>query len=810
MFQHCFYSALTRKYIRSCGDRTTKRLVLANVFLNTCFKIVFAVLTSFKFHAIVCIQTLVYIRNNAFSKNKCIILLGGEILKVIKKFGIAGSTIGLVSLFLQPVQAAELEELVVTAKKRQQSLQDVGAAVSAVTGSQLEDGGISNIEDLQSLLPSVSVGSDFAQAKIFIRGIGLNSSFAGVDPSVALHVDGAVVSQSYAQLGSFFDLERVEVLRGPQGTLYGRNATGGSFNLITRKPTEELEGYARVTVGEHSKFLLEGAVGGPLSDSVRGRIAIRSDSRDGYGQNITTGNDIDDADKQSIRGHLDIDLGENANLLLSVEHHEEDDAGLALKFIEVASAVDSGLAAAPGVGGFAPGIRDIASEIDPRNDRSTTAFNAQLNWRFNDNWSLTSITNYRDLDVLLTQDLDISSNLNDDVQNNLVESEHFSQELQLSYESERLRGIVALYHFEEDLFNRNNIGFASADAPIGAFPLFANTQAVLFTGDIDIETTAIFANFNYDLTDKLSLDIGGRYSDETREADNLNRLNFSHFSPFATNRTITFSDKRSFDDFSPSIGLNWRASDDVLFYASYSEGFKSGTIQSGQLTPILDPEEIENIEVGMKGTFFDNRLRLNASAFHYEFTDLQLDRTRSNPDGGFTAIFENAAEAEGTGIEVELSWLPTANFKVDGYIGVLDTEFGEYFTDNPLDAGINLRNLEGNSLRQAPELTWGLRGEYSLPLQSGAMISIAGDLAYKDEQFYTEFNQAITGEDDYTLFNANIKYTSADEKYFINFWGKNLSDEEVYSGLFVIATGRTIGGTLLPPSSVGVTVGYDF
>lgn len=731
-------------------------------------------------------------------------------MKIIKMVTRIGSAVGLVLLFLQPVQSKELEELIVTAKKRQQSLQDVGASVSAVTGSRLEDGGIGNIEDLQSLLPSVSVGSDFAQAKIFIRGIGLNSSFAGVDPSVALHVDGAVVSQSFAQLGSFFDLERVEVLRGPQGTLYGRNATGGSFNLITRKPTEELEGYARLTVGEHSQVLVEGAISGPLSDSVRGRIAIRSDSRDGYGENIVTGNDIDDSDKQSIRAHLDIDLSETANLLLSVEHHEEDDAGLSLKFIEVASAIDPGIAAAPGVGGFAPGIRDIASEIDPRNDRDTTAFNAQLNLALNDKWSLTSITNYRELDVLLTQDLDISSNLNDDVQNNVVESEHFSQELQFSYEGERLRGIIAFYYFQEDLFNANNIGFGSADAPIGAFPLFANTQAVLFTGDIDIESTAVFANFTYDLDDKFSLDIGGRYSDETREADNVNLLNFSHFGPAALNRTLTFSDRRSFDDFSPSIGLNWQASEDVLLYATYSEGFKSGTIQSGQLTPILDPEEIENFEFGFKGTFLDNRLRVNANAFYYEITDLQLDRTRPENDGSFTTIFENAAEAEGSGIELEVTWLPTDNFQIDAYLGLLDTEFGEFFTDNPLDNGINVQDLDGNSLRQAPEVTWGIRGEYTIPLNGGARISLVGDVAFKDEQFFTEFNQEITGEDSYTLVNASIKYTSADEKYFVNVWGKNLSDEEVYSGLFVIATGRTIGGTLLPPSSVGVTLGYNF
>ena len=706
--------------------------------------------------------------------------------------------------------SAVLEEVVVTSQKREQSLQDVSLAVSAVTGKRLSDGLINNVEDFQAMIPSVSVGSDFAQAKLFVRGIGLSSSFAGVDPSVALHVDGAVVSQSYAQLGSFFDLERVEVLRGPQGTLYGRNATGGSFNLITRKPTEEVEGYGRLTIGNYDLTLIEGAISGPLSDSVRGRVAFKSNTRGGYGDNTFTGSEIDDARKQAARVHLQFDLSEDVDLLLSAEWANEDDAGLSLKFVEAANALDPALAGPPGAGGFASDERDIASEIDPRNDRTTWAINADLTWSIDDNWKFKSITNYRDLEVLLTQDLDISSNFNDDVQNNVVESDHFSQEFQLHYDSDRLHGLIGLFYFNESVLNRNNIGFVSDNVNTGGFPLFANTQAVLFTGDIDIESWALFANFTYDLAENLALKLGGRYSYETREADTLRLLNFSHFGPTATNIAPTFSDERSFNDFSPTVGLDWRPVEDVLLYISYSKGFKSGTIQGGQITEILEPEEIDNYEIGMKGTFLDGQLQLNAAAFYYEFTDLQLDRTRPNPNGGFVSIFENAAEADGQGVELEATWLVTERFKLGGHVSILETEFGEYFTDNPLDAGVNLQNLEGNSLRQAPELTWGARAEYEIPLDSGATVILGTDASYKDEQFFTEFNQDIVGEDDYTIVNANVKYVSSNEKFFINVWGKNLTDEEVYGGKFVIATGRTIGGTLLPPVTWGVTIGYDF
>jgi len=713
----------------------------------------------------------------------------------------------------QPGVAVTLEEIVVTAQKRAESLQDVSVAVSAVNGDRLSDGQIGNAEDLQAIVPNISVGNDFAQAKLFIRGIGLSSSFAGVDPSVALHVDGAVVSQSYAQLGSFFDLERVEVLRGPQGTLYGRNATGGTFNLITRKPTEELEGYGRVTVGNYDKILLEGAISGPISDSIQGRIAFRSDDRSGFGENTRTGADIDDANKRALRGHLNFDVSDTVNLLLSTEWSDEDDAGLGLKFVRESFPGQPFPLSAPGAGGFATDKRDIASEIDYRNDRSTWALNAELSVELNDSWSLKSISNYRDLEVLLLQDLDISSNFNDDVQNNVVESEQLSEELQFIYDDERLHGLVALYYFQEELWNRNNIGFASDNIDTGGFPLFANTQAVLFTGDIDIEALGLFANFTYDITDAVALKLGGRYSRETRDADTLNKLDFSHFGPAATNRTLTFSDKETFTDFSPTVGLDWHLNEDVLLYAVYSEGFKSGAIQGGQLTPITKPETIENFELGLKGTFLDGQLRVNGSAFSYEITDLQQDRTFSTGTaGGFFSLFENAAEAKGEGVELELNWLVNDRFRMDGYVSVLNAEYEDYVTTNNLDASIPAPQiqLKGNSMRQAPELSWSLHGEYEIPLTTGAMLTIGAEAAFKDEQYFTEFNDEVTSADDYTLYSANIKYTSEDQKFFVNLWGKNLTDEEVYSGMFVIATGRTIGGALLPPRTYGLTVGYDF
>ncbi len=703
-----------------------------------------------------------------------------------------------VPLLMAPMavnSAGMLEEIIVSAQKRQESLQDVNLAVSAVTGDRMEEFQIDTVEDLQGMVPSLSAGNDFAFAKIFIRGIGLNSSFAGVDPSVALHVDGAVNSLSYSQLGSFFDLDRVEVLRGPQGTLYGRNATGGAINLITRKPSEEYEGYVRVTAGTDSLLRTEAAVGGPLTDRILGRISVKHTDRDGYGINELSGNDVDDANKKSARVHLQFNFSDDVDLLLSSEWHDEDDAGLGLKYIESLSNLDPTFLPPPGAGGFAVGQRNVASELDNKNQRDSVSTTATLNWRFNDQWRLTSITNYRDSNVRLLQDIDFSTNINNQIQDNRTTSEQISEELQLHYEGDRMRGLLAFWYYDEHFTNANQIGFARA-----ADGLVRN---VFFTADVDIESIALFGNFEYDLTDNLTLNLGGRWTDEERGGNTQRAI-------FAIDLDLRFEDEDSFSNFKPSVGVEWRPNENILTYFTYSEGFKGGAFQGGQVTPILEPELIDNFEAGFKGEFLDQRLKLNLAGFFFEVEDMQLDRTRETAPGVLLGIFENAASAEGYGIEAESTWLVTEQFTLSGSLAWLETEFTDYTTDNPITAAAEIIDLSGNSLRQAPEFSYFIRGEYELPLANGAALTFGANASYKSRQYYTEFNDDITSQEGYTLVDLNVMYTSPNEKLTVNVWGKNVTDELVAGGAFVNALGRAITNTYLPPATAGITVGYDF
>jgi len=267
--------------------------------------------------------------------------------------------------------------------------------VSAIDSEQLLDTQLDSLEDIQQVLPGIKVGNDFSFAKIFVRGIGLNSAFPGLDPSVALHTDGAVVAQAAGQFTSLFDVERVELLRGPQGTLYGRNATGGSINLATRKPTIDPEGYARVTLGGRElNFITDAALGGPLiGETVLGRVAVHFQDREGFGTHTGTGRDIDDAKVMSGRTHLALALHDDVEWLLSAEYYQEQDHSKALKFLEP-SFPDTPI---PGLGALGlpnvlPHSRDVGGDFRPVNDRETWSLTSNLGWELGGGARLRSIT----------------------------------------------------------------------------------------------------------------------------------------------------------------------------------------------------------------------------------------------------------------------------------------------------------------------------------------------------------------------------------------------------------------------------------
>jgi iron complex outermembrane receptor protein len=706
--------------------------------------------------------------------------------------------ISAISLVAVNAQGQGLEEVVVTAQKREQGLQDVAAAISALDAETLIKNNINYAEDLQKIVPGLSIGDSQGQAHIFIRGIGLDQVFTGADPSVAVHLDGAVIAQPQAQLSAFYDLERVEVLRGPQGTLYGRNSTGGSINLISAKPTRELEGYARATVGNYNNFIFEGALSGPLTDTIAGRIAVKTEDRDGYGDNIIRNEEIDDAQKRSLRAHLAFDLGDRADLLLSANYHHEDDAAYGYHYLDV-QRPEIGLP--PFLEGaiIPDDIRDVASDERYSNNREGWGVTATLNVELNDRFSLTSITNTRSFKTQGVHDLDATS-VSFFEQRLPFQDEQTSQEFQLHYAGERFRGILGAFYFDGELEGINRAG------PDPRGPASANL--VNFAGTVDITAWALFAEYEYDLRPDLTLVFGARYSDEDRQGDALaTGIVFPPGGiPNQTGDTV--------NDFSPKLGINWRIRDDLLFYATYSEAFKAGPIQVGTLEPIVEPEEVDSFEVGLKGTYLDGAMTLNLAAFTYEFSNMQVSRTipagPDAPPGSEINVFENAGEASNNGIEAEMNWAPTDQLSIRAGVSWLDATFDEYETVDPVFPELGVQDVSGNRLPQAPEYTGNIGVDYRFDLQGGGDVTMSARAAYQSKVYFNGLEFERGAQDSYTVVDARVTYTSPDDRYFLNFWGKNLTDKEILTTTFPIPLSGAIVATWAPPRTYGITAGYNF
>ena len=809
--------------------------------------------------------------------------------------------LGPATLFLPTVGAAELEEVIVTAQKREQSLQDVSVAVTAVGADRLESALINNIEDLQVIVPSVYFGNDFNMAKVTIRGVGANTSTTGSETGVALHVDGAVVSRAEAQLTSLFDLERVEVLRGPQGSLYGRNAVGGSINLITAKPTEELGGYARLSYGDYDYLNFEGAVSGPLgSDRVLGRIAVKSEDRDGFGENPVTGNDVDDLDRKMARAHLQFIVTDDFDVLLSGEYYDQEDASRALKFRRdafpgVARLTSGGCQPVGSPCTYADDQRDLASELDPFTDTETWAVTGTLNWRLSDTFTLTNITNYRELETVIGQDLDLAATANSlattgfntTYQRRDVESEQTSTELQLKFESDRLNGVLGFFYMDETqrpvdtvgldaFFGQAHILPVLADPSIGALvppfptglqidgvnvpavpvdPLFAaelcNTaeyvsvdpgnppapKRVCIHSDLGTEVYAFFGQVNVTFGDWI-LKLGGRYSDEERTASNPSIiLARNGLGPVLLTTSDGTFNRRTFTDFTPEVGLTWQPNDDLMLYYTYSEGFKAGAGENAApgaatdfVSIIVEPEEIENHEIGLKSTWLDNRLALNVAAYMYDLEGQQINKTLSGGPAGFSTIFENAAETSAEGVELELFASPTDSFRFSGSVSYLHSRYEDFLTKDPLDprnvsggapagdpatdfvppSGVADVQLADNPTRNSPDWAWNLHGEFDFGAPGGGVLTLMGDVSFKDDVYFTEFARLVEGQEDYTILDLQLRYQSADGAWTAALWGKNVTDEDVASSTFQLATARVIGVTYMPPRTYGLTVGYRF
>ena len=704
--------------------------------------------------------------------------------------------------------ARVLEEIVVTSERRETSMQETAISISAFSSDQIARAGLENREQLTGFTPGLTIQRDLV-GKVVIRGIGTENYTVAGDPGVAISMDGAYQARSNVSIFDFFDLERIEVLRGPQGTLYGRNATGGAINFISKKPTEELDAYVSVDVGEYGKRRVEGAIGGALGDgAVTGRLSFLSNKRDGYTQNIFPNvgrglEELDTKDLQAFRGQLSWKVSDSVTIDLQANTYRDDSVPAPFKYTDDPLVYFGGapfpnpLADQPRVvsQGYEFNLPGFDIKVPNAGRSDQTGFLATVTWDMPDGMTFKSLTAQRDVEFDWLNDGDgIAAYLVTYFQEDA--SELVTQEFQLISDSEGpLTWIAGLYYLDED--STSSIGIP---LPLG----YGLPFAVIINGRSDTKAYAVYGDVSYDLTDKLQLNLGARFSYEEKSAFYVDdRTSLGAPAPGVVDG------KNDWNSITPKIGFNYFWRDDVMVHGSITRGFKSGGFNLLAVQPSYDEEEVTSFELGVKGRFNEGLTQLNASTFYYDYSDLQVGKVVS-----LNATIENAAQATIYGGEIELQTLVTENFQVDWAVSILNTEYDEFTTGDKDKPGIPEVSLEGNDLPRSPDFTSSLSGLYTLPLGNSSSLEFWGNWQHTGGQFFTPFNRPKFEQKSYEVLNARVTYRTGDN-WDMSLYANNITDKDYFTNM--LESGVPTAGVdpvvpqfiLSAPRTVGVKFTYN-
>lgn len=740
------------------------------------------------------------------------------------------------SMSMQPEEVAAAPEpalppgdIIVTAEKRAVSVQKVPIAVTAITGETLARSGVNDVARLAERVPNFDFGEAFGSAKLAIRGIGFSNFSTGAEGSVAYNLNDVYIARPAGQLGNFYDVERVEVLRGPQGTLYGRNATGGLVNIYTNRPTNEWGGYGQVTVGNYNNLIVEGAAGGPINDQLGVRLAFFGENRDGYGENIITGNDIDDAKTRAAR--LTVLLKPSSDFTITVI----GDIGRERSAARAAHLVGQrGLTGEPGVSGLpVAGIQlggvavindyDVASDVDPRYRRNTGGVTIDAKLELGD-VTLRSISAWRYTKYSLNSDLDGTSLALNQIFYD-EKSNAYTQEFNVNYSGDRLDVTAGGYLFIENLngFFWTPLAYDPVTFALSPGNWRANYGA---GGRLKTRGLAGFAQLSYRLTDRLTLIAGGRYSTEkktdvdlytdfVRSIQFLDAADFVNFNPpFA----VPFTSSKRWDSFTPKVGINFQITPQSLLYASVSKGFKAGIFNLGgtQVIPLagggfllnnppVNPESVWAYEAGLKTRLLDDRLRFNAAGFYYKYSDLQLTKI-----DGQNVVLTNAATARIYGIEVESTFDPVQSLSLNLSGSWLHARFTDFFNSDQGRPGLGLQDVSGNRLPQSPEFTVSGGIEHRIPMGNGQIVSRAQGF-WSSRVYFDEFNIPEISQPSYAKLDLSLGYQS-NHGFEVTAFVNNVTDKKTLETAYQSTnlTGFPINGFLAPPRTYGLRVRANF
>jgi len=702
-------------------------------------------------------------------------------------------------------EKAFVEEIVVTARRREETLQEVPVAVSVVAGAQLEDVAASNISELEKYVPNVNIFQGRNQSTTltaFIRGVGQSDPLWGVDPGVGLYIDDVYIARAQGALLDVYDVQRVEVLRGPQGTLYGKNTIGGAIKYVTRPLTDEWMGKITWNPGTFNTQEIRASAGGALvQGKLRAKGAFAKLTRDGYGDNLYQNREVSNRDSTAYRLALEWLPTDNLSIRGDFDRTEDNAEPVGLTRL-----ADSALCYAFLGQGCPPydNLFDTESGIDPVNDVTTTGYSLTLTWDINDALRFKSITATRETDTRNWIDFDTTPAAIADSEATYYDDQT-TQEFQLVYDGGgKLSGVVGLYYFD---------GTAGGVVEAIFFTNFPNST----TGETKTKSYALYADAAIQLTDRLSLNLGIRPTRETKEGSAFNVFNIPP-DDFSAYYFVAgeFDEEATFTSWAPKLGLDYQFSDNVMGYFKVNRGFKSGGFNvraQNNIYPVRDvivDDEVMTVgEIGVKSMLANNSLLLNTAIFYGDYTDIQVstftayDADGDGVDDAFFGDFLNAGDATIKGAELEYNWASAAFFGLSGFLAYLDATPDTFLDENEDEV------LDTQVITNAPKWTGSLRGNFNWPGFGGEFSASVG-YSYRDEATLTNEGVDPFVQDAFGLVDAWITWVSPQAHWRLGVSGKNLTDEEyLTSGYNIPALGIYHGSYGMPRTFVA-TLEYNF
>jgi iron complex outermembrane receptor protein len=710
------------------------------------------------------------------------------------------------------------DDIIVTAQKREERLQDVPASITALTADKLEKASVRTLEDAARLTPGLTIGA-FTPARtlIYIRGVGARNTGIGSDPSVVTYIDDVYVGRYSATLGLLADVERIEVLKGPQGLLYGRNAIGGVINVVTARPTREFDAYAEAGFGDYDMFQAKGYVSGPISERLRARLSVTHVQRDGYVRNLATGGTGFGLDTTIARGALEFDATDRTNVLARIEYTNDESPSFLGKNEGPGQFLRSPLVAplTPG-----PDFYYDRWNLDPEYRREVVQANLRVEHNA-DAVTLTSISAYRynKLRERFDNDGGLLNILDQDARER---SDEWSQELRLSSNRNggltlggRLEWLLGLYTYRDKPNRADILRFGTDSLPVFAVRLAgAPITQIENSSVLDATTTAFgaFAQGSFSLTDKLKLTAGARYSYDKKKGV-LQGLTDTPGAPLiAADFAVPL--KRSWDSVDVKVGLDYHLTDDVMAYGMFATGYKSGGFQWLTTDPniaarIYDPERARYVEVGVKSRF--GPVTFNVAAFYNDYRNLQVQRLIATAAGGSSSLIDNVASARIKGAEVEARWRVGPALLLEAGYAYLDAKARDYVVGGGLD-------FSDTRLARSPKHTLNAAADVGANV-AGGWLGLRGDV-FVTSSFYHEPGEAIqtslNREDGYALANLRVYFDS--EAWRLSAFVTNLFDKRYRTGhTFFPDTQTPFGieprqGIATPgaPRMYGFTIGRRF